>query len=198
VYGLSTGVALVGNNSPGGDYADSDVIRFISPGHMWAAFGFAYLGILGGLALLVLGTRIREEVGSARFLFSGLMVGGTATSIVGWFVTGGVAVSMAEGGPAVRDAVPHPVIYTFTETGNLLAVCAPALCVGVAAVLLGLRSTLPRWLRVFSVVAGICGVLAPFYFTFMLFLVWTVVAGLTLVVSAKRPVASGQPTPAYV
>ena len=185
VYGLGTFLAF-SHNAPGGDYTDTDVIEFTSPGHMWVAFGLAYLGILGAVALLVFGTRMRDEVGSTGSLFNGLAITGTATSVVGWFLTGGVAVAMAEGGPAVRDAVPHPIIYTLTETGNLLAVCAPALCVGVAAVLLATRSTLPRWLRAFSAVAGVCGVLAPFYFTYLLFVLWTVIGGVSLVISGRR------------
>jgi hypothetical protein len=185
VYGVATPLAFM-NNAPGGDYSDPNITQFIAPGRMWTAFGLAYLGILGALALLVFGQRMRDEVGSARGSFSGLAVAATATSLVGWFLTGGVAVAMAEGGPAVRGVVPHPVIYTLTEVGNLLAVCAPALCVGVAALLLAARSALPRWLRTFSVVAGVCGVLAPFYFTYMLFVLWTVVAGVTLVVAGRR------------
>jgi hypothetical protein len=192
VYGLATAFAFM-SNAPGGDYNDPNITQFIAPGRMWIAFGLAYLGILGALAALVFGHYMRDEVGSARDVFSGLAVAATVTSLVGWFLTGGVAVAMAEGGPAVREAVPHPVVYTLTEVGNLLAVCAPALCIGVAAVLLAARSGLPRWLRSFSVVAGVCGVLAPFYFTYMVFVLWTVVAGVTLVVAGRRASA---PVPA--
>jgi hypothetical protein len=32
--------------------------------------------------------------------------------------------------------VPLPVFYTLTEIGNLIAVCGPALCMGVAALVL--------------------------------------------------------------
>ena len=190
VYGVGTCVAFA-DNAPGGDYDDQAIMRFISTGHMWAAFGLAYLGIAGALAVLLFGSRIRAEVGSAGDLFWGLTVAGTATSLVGWFLTGGVAVSMAEGGTAVRDTIAHPVVYTLSETGNLLAVCSPALCVGVAAIVLAARSSLPRWLRVFSVVAGVCGILAPFYFTYFVFVLWTVVAGITFLTSTGRLPASG-------
>jgi hypothetical protein len=189
VYGLGTFIAFM-DNAPGGDYQEHDVARFISPGHMWAAFGLAYLGVVGALALLVFGTRMRREVGSAGGLLWGLTVAGTATSIVGWFVTGGVAVSMAEGGPAVRDAIAHPVVYTLSEVGNLLAVCSPALCVGVAAIVLAVKAGLPTWLRVFSVVAGVCGILAPFFFTYFVFVLWTVVAGVAFIASRRRAVAT--------
>ena len=74
-YGLLTFIAFA-DNAPGGDYTESSVTRFISSGHMWAAFGLAYLGVLGALALLVFGLRIREESGTARNLVTGLAVGG--------------------------------------------------------------------------------------------------------------------------
>ena len=185
VYGLVTFLAF-GWNAPGGDYEDGLVVRFISPGHMWTAFGFAYLGILGALGVLVFGSRMRDEAGAARDIVWGLTVVGTATSLVGWFVTGGVAVSMAEGGDAVRHGVPHPVVYTLTETGNLLAVCSPALCVGVAGIVLALKGAMPRGLRVFTIVAGVCGVLAPFFFTYFVFVLWTIVAGIGFAAS-RRP-----------
>ncbi len=186
VYGPVTFIAFA-DNAPGGDYKDSVITRFISPGHMWTAFGFAYLGVLGALGLLVFGLRMRDEAGSARDLVWGLAVTGTATSLVGWFVTGGLAVSAAEGGAPVRDHLAPAMVYTLSETGNLLAVCSPALCAGIAAIVLAVKAPMPMWLRVFSVVAGGCGILAPFFFTYFVFLLWTVTAGITFAVT-RRPV----------
>jgi hypothetical protein len=103
---------------------------------------------------------------------------------VGAFVAGGVDVAMAEGHASIRSGVSAPVVYTLTEIGNLLAVCGPALCMGVAALALAVRGPLPTWLRVFSAIAGVCGVLAPYFFTYFVFLLWAVVAGLTL--AARR------------
>ena len=88
---------------------------------------------------------------------------------------------MAEGGSSVRAGVTHPTVYTLTEIGNLVSWCAPALFMGIVAILLSRATSLPRWLRVFSVVAGVCGILAPFFFTFFVYLLWTLVLGVTLV-----------------
>ena len=85
---------------------------------------------------------------------------------------------MAEGGSAVQAGVTNPTVYTLTEIGNLLSWCAPALFIGVVAILLSRAKSLPRWLRVFSAVAGVCGILAPFFFTFFIYLLWTLVLGL--------------------
>jgi hypothetical protein len=185
VYGLATFLGFM-NNGPGGDYEDAKVVGFMSHGHMWAAFGYGYLGCLGAVALLVAGRHLRDLAGSARDLVWGLAIAGSTASAVGFFVTAGVAVSLAEGGTAVRDSIPHSVVYTFTETGNLLSVCLPALFVGVIALVLARKADLPRWLRVFCVVAGICGILAPFFITYFVYLLWVLVTGAFLALSRGR------------
>jgi hypothetical protein len=197
VYGLGTAIAFGASGSPGGDYSTSGVTNYISFHHFWLTAGLWYLGALSALALLVLANGMRPQPGPGRLL-AGLATIGAAVSLVGAFVSGGLAVAMAEGGPAVRHGVPHPVIYTITEIGNLLAVCAPALCLGVAAVVLATRTAaLPRWLRAFSVVAGICGVLAPFYFTYFVFLLWTLVAAIAIA-ARRNPAFTPHPAPALL
>jgi hypothetical protein len=94
--------------------------------------------------------------------------------------------------------VTHPTVYTLTEIGNLLSWCAPALFIGLVAVLLSRAASLPRWLRVFSVVAGVCGVLAPFFFTYFVYLLWTLVFGLTLVARRASSPAARQAQPSVV
>jgi hypothetical protein len=193
-YGLGSAAAFMSSGAPGGDYSDSTVANYVSFGHFWFAAGLWYLSALAALGLLVVANGLRAQPGVGHLL-AGLTTVGAAVSVVGAFVSGGLAVAMAEGGDTVRHGVPHPVVYTLTEIGNLLAVCAPALCVGVAAVAMAARVELSRWLRAFSIVAGICGVLAPFFFTYFVFLLWTVVAGATLAggrvpISAPRPTAS--------
>ena len=196
-YGLATFLGFM-NNGPGGDYDDAAVVRFISPGHMWAAFGYGYLGCLGAVALLVAGRHLRALAGPAHDLVWALAIAGSTASAVGFFVTAGVAVSMAEGGSAVRGSIPHSVVYTFTETGNLLSVCLPALFVGLIAIVLARRAALPRWLRIFSVVAGLCGILAPFFFTYFAYLLWVLVTGAFLALAQDRAPVSGAPRQSLV
>jgi hypothetical protein len=196
VYGLGTAIAFQGSGSPGGDYKESAVTRYISFHHFWLAAGLWYFAALCALGLLVAGLGLRSLPGVGRLLVT-LAVTGCGISIVGAFVSGGLAVSMAEGGDAVRHGVPHAVVYSISEIGNLLAVCAPALCVGVAAIVLAVRTTaLPRWLRSVTVFAGICGVLAPFFFTYFLFVVWTVVAG--VVIARRNAVPAANPRASLV
>ena len=85
-------------------------------------------------------------------------------------------------------------MYALTEIGNLLSWCAPALFVGIVALLLARSSALPRWLRAFSVVAGVCGILAPFFFTFFLYLVWALVLGVAMVSHREPAVARREPS----
>lgn len=185
-YGVATTAAFMTVESPGGEYSPSLVRDYIATGHRVPAFLLCYLGALGALGLLVFGARLRTAVGSAGDLLWGLCIAATATSVVGWFVDGGVVVAMAEGGRSIQTGVPSPVIYTLTEIGNLLAVCSPAFFIGAAALLMAKRLSVPGWLRVFSVVAGVCGILAPLFFTYFVFVIWTVVFSGWLMAGVRR------------
>jgi hypothetical protein len=187
-YGLATPIAFMTIGSPGGDYSDATVTNYIAGGHAATAFGLAYLGAFAALGLLAFARRMRHEVGPAGDLLWGLSVAGTAAAVVGWFLVGGVAVAMAEGGSALTT-VPHPVIYLVSQTSNVIAVCASAFLVGVAALILGAKSTLPTPLRVFSCVAGVCGILSPVFFPIFLFWLWAIVAGAWLAATASRSAA---------
>jgi hypothetical protein len=186
VYGVGTTVGGLWSGSPGGDYEDSLVTSYIRQGHWVPAFALWYLCALSGLALLVLGSRLRRTGDWLGDVLWGLAVAGSAVCIAGSFVSGGLEVAMAEGGHAVQTGVPHPVVYTITEIGNLIAVCGPALTVGVGAILVAARLPLPRGWRVVTVLAGVCGVLAPLFFTLFAYVLWTIAAGLAMIVAASR------------
>ena len=183
-YGLGTTIAFVMLGAPGGDYEDTLVSSYIAQSHWPVAFAIAYLGAISALGLLVFGNAMRTMHPRTGELLWGLSVAAVSVSVVGWFVDGGLVVAMAEGGRTVQGGVAHPVVYLVTEIGNLLAVCAPALFIGVAAIVLSRKGSLPRWLRIFSVVAGVCGILAPGFFTLFVFVLWTLVFGVTLTRSA--------------
>jgi hypothetical protein len=193
VYGLGTAAAFMASGAPGGDYSDSKVATYISSGHFATAGVLWYVAALASLALLGVGAGIRHLPGAGR-LAAALAGAGAAVGVAGAFVAGGLVVAMAEGGTAVRGAVPHPVVYTISEIGNLLAVCAPALCVGVAAIAVAVRAGGPVPLRALAIVVGLCGVLAPFFFTYFVYVLGTLVAG--LVVALRRPQVAPQARPA--
>jgi hypothetical protein len=186
VYAVGTTVGFAGAGGPGGDYEPDIVAGYVDPSHYATSIGFWYLGALAALGLLAFGHGLRRLGGAVGETAWGLSVAGAATSVVGAFVGGGLVTALAEGGDAVRQGVPHPVVYTISEIGNLLALCGPAFFVGVVAIVLAARAALPRWLAVFSVVAGLCGILLPFYFTIPVYLVWALVFGGRLVVRGSR------------
>ena len=120
------------------------------------AFAAAYLGILGSVALLPFVLWARAELAHLGELAWGLGVAAATTGVVGWFVTGGVAVAMAEGGSGVRAGVAPPTVYALTEVGNLIAWCAPALLVGIVAILVPItKASRSRWSRAIRTVYGL-------------------------------------------
>ena len=194
IYGLGVTTAFFSLGAPGGAYEPTKVTSYLSSAHWTDAFTSAYIGALAALGLLLFGHALRSSAGALGGtlgeLVWGAAIAATATSVVGTFITGGLDVAMAEGGHAVQSGVPHPVIYTISEIGNLLTVCAPALFVGVVAIVLAAKAPLPRGLRAFSAVAGACGILAPLFFTYFLFVIWTLVTGVTILArrrSAQQP-----------
>ena len=186
-YAIGTLAALMAIGSPGGDYEDGIVSTFLSSGHRIAAFALAYLGMVAALGLLPFARHLRDEFAGAGRTVGALAVAAVGTAVTGWVVVGGVAVAAAEGGTAVAG-VPHPVVYVFTEIGNLIAVCGPAFLVGIAALILAARGSLPMPLRIVAAVAGLCGVLAPLFFTMFAYFLGVLVLGVWFLASrASRP-----------
>lgn len=190
VFGVGTLLTFMTAAIPGGDYEPAKVTAYLAQGHALRTFVLAYVGIATMLGLLAFGHGIRSELGALGDTAWALSVAALSTGVVGWFIGAGVVVATAEGGPAITAGIPLPVAHTIGEIAGLLGACAPALFLGVVAILLW-RTGLPLWLRAFSVIAGICGILAPLFFTLFVFVLWTLVCGVTLMTTR-----SAQPTPA--
>jgi hypothetical protein len=56
---------------------------------------------------------------------------------------------------------------------------------------------MPGWLRAFTLVAGLCGILAPFFFTYFVYVLWTVVVGL-IVATRRVPQVTSEAAPSLV
>ena len=97
------------------------------------SFAFWYLGALAALGLLAFGHGLRRLGGAVGDAAWALSIAAVAISVVGAFVGGGLTVALAEGGAAVQQARPPPVVYTISEIGNLLSLCGPALFIGVSS-----------------------------------------------------------------
>ena len=173
VYGLGTAGAFMSVGAPGGSYDDGTVTTYLSSGHWALAMVLAYVGAFASLGPIVWAARMRHELRSGGDLLWGLSLAAAAAGVVGWFMVGGMSVSFAEGGAPV-STLPHSVVYLVSEMSNLVAVCASAFFVGVAAIVLAARAELPGWLRIATYVAGACGILAAGWFTLFLFWLWTI------------------------
>jgi hypothetical protein len=186
VYGIGTTVGYFGAGGPGGDFEPATIAGYTAPSHYPVAVGLWYLGGLAALALVPFARELRSLGGWLGETLWGLGIAASCTSVVGAFLGGGLVTALWEGGPSVQQGLPQPVVYALSEVANLMALCGPAFFVGAAAVLLGVRGPLPAWLRVFSVVAGVCGILLPFYFTIPVYLLWVLVLGIRAVVRGAR------------
>ncbi len=144
---------------------------------------FGYLGVAGALALILFARRLPAAAGVDERAAAALGTGGAVLGAGGWLFSTGLAVAGAEGGDAVRAGLPLPVAHVLGESGGLVAVCGPALFVGVIALVVARSRAVPRWVRASSLVGGLCGVLAPLYVTFWVFALWALVTGTWLALS---------------
>jgi hypothetical protein len=190
VYAVGTTAAFVGAGGPGGDFESALVAGYVDPSHYAGSLLFWYLGALAALGLLAFGHGLRRLGGAIGDTAWALSIAAVAISVVGAFVGGGLVVALAEGGAAVQQGIPLPVVYTISEIGNLLSLCGPAFFIGVLAIVLAVRARLPRWLSAFSFLAGLCGILLPFYFVIPVYLLWAVTFGVWLVARAPRPLTT--------
>lgn len=198
VYGVGVTAGFLALGAPGGDYDPGAIASYVSSGHWPTAFALGYLGALCSLGLLVFGHALREALGGTiGDIAWGMSVAGTATSVVGGFLVTGIDVAMAEGGHEVQNGVSQPVVYTLSEVGNLVAVCGPAFFAGLLAIVMSVRGGVPGWLRAFGLVAGVCGLLAPLFFTYFVFVLWTIAAGATIAARSTSRVPA-KPAPSLV
>ncbi|QGF22571.1 hypothetical protein [Raineyella fluvialis] len=97
----------------------------------------------------------------------------------------------------MQAGLSHPLTYVLSEMANLLGACGPSIVIGVAALILAIRAPMPTWLRVFSVLASVCGITAPLYFTFYVFVLWCLVLAAWLV-APRREARVTEPGPSLV
>jgi hypothetical protein len=186
-YAIGTPVAFMGIGAPGGDYEDSIVTSYISSGQRVTAIALAYLGAFAALGLLPFAARMRNELHAGGDVFWGLSVAGVSASVVGWFLLGGIPVVFAEGGSALAG-LPHDVVYAMSEVSILVAVGASSFLVGAAALVLAARAPLSVPIRAFSVVGGVCGLLASFFFPIFIFWLWAIAFGIWMLASRASAV----------
>ncbi|WP_370615254.1 hypothetical protein [Mumia sp. Pv 4-285] len=171
----------------GGNFHESEVQAFVEGRHRNLDFALYTVGALTSMGLIVFGWAVRDRVDRVGGWVWGLSVAGVATAVSGLCVLGGFQVAMAEGGAQAQE-IPLSVAYTIGTIGHLFAGPAPALFVGTIALLLAAKAEMPGWMRVFTVLAGVCAITAALYFTAAVYLLWLLVFGIW-VVAHRRPSA---------
>ena len=203
-FGILTFVAFFLANPPGSTYKLSDVAAYLAKGHRVVAIVAMYLGWLAVLGLICLLAHLRGYIGDlagagmAASVFWGAGVAAAASIALGWCVEGGQIIAHLEGGKGLT--VTPQVTHLISEVGSVLFIFgAGSALLGFALITLMLasRTTLPGWLRWLTLVAGVCGIAGPAFFTFFLLLLWTIVVGVWLLLAARkataRPAFSAEP-----
>jgi hypothetical protein len=152
-----------------------------------------YLGWLGVVGLLCFLAHLRGYVGGhgiSASVFWGAGVAAAASFALGWCVDGGQIIAHLEGGKGL--SVPPGVTHLISEVGSVLFIFGSGsamLGFGLVALMLGSRKTLPGWLRWVTLVAGVCGIAGPAFFTFLLVLLWAIAFGIWLLTAGRRSTA---------
>jgi hypothetical protein len=187
-FGLGLFLAMVEANPPGGDYSASDVTNYLDDGHRTAVIISLYLTLIAVAGLICLLAALRDtlaprHVWAAR-IFWGSGLAAAAALAIGWAILITPPASLALGGGEAPD--PR-VTYLITQTGFVVALGAGGLLLGVALIVLMMESggMLPLWVRVASAIAGLGGLASIAYFPFFLLLVWGLVVGVWIVLSAR-------------
>lgn len=193
-------VALQSAGSPGGEYSASAAATYADPGGYLRPIFAWTAAALAMLALPFFGYALRGIGGWAGEIIWALSVAAAGVGVTGAYFAGGFIVSLAEsGGTAIHDGTSTTLVYTFAEMGNLLAVTAPMFLIGAAGLLVAWKGGLPGWLRVITVIGGLCAMAEPWYFPIPGVLLWVLSFGIWSIVRGGRrrqplpkPVFQGQ------
>jgi hypothetical protein len=198
-FGALTFVAASLSKNPGGGYKASDVAGYLAKGHRAPTIVAMYLGWLAVLGLICLLAHLRDLIddvpgkGMAARIFWGTGVAAAASFALGWCVAGGQIIAHLEGGKAI--IIAPPVTYLISELGVLFIFGSGSALLGFGLIVLMLasRRTLPGWLRWLTLVAGVCGIAGPAFFTFFVVLIWAIAVGVWLIAAREVPA----PPPAF-
>ncbi|HYW29017.1 MAG TPA: hypothetical protein VE824_04345 [Gaiellales bacterium] len=173
---------------PGGNYSTKDLQDFTASGHRTAVGIGMVVSLVGVLGLLILITELRRMAAGrpgddGRFLWAtGLL--SSAGFAIGTVLIDVVPMGLANGG----RPIPASVTYMFTQTGFATAWGIGGTFLAVTLLALAVRGAvaMPSWLRWFTVVAGVVGLFSLAFFPFFILVLWALVAGIWLLVSAPR------------
>jgi len=157
-------------------------------GHRVAAVIDAYLVVLGVLAFVWFAWTLRRrlqdrdlgrDLGGLMFTFGSLFAG---IAMVSALVRASIAGAKQFGNTPVPSG---DFARQFDQIGFALLLVAAALCAGIfvaiASFLARRTGALPGWLTAAGYVVGVLQLLASFFFPFILFVLWVLIASIVLV-----------------
>ena len=177
---------------PGGNYSAKDLQDFTASGHRTAVGVGMVLSLIGVAGLLLLVTQLRRMAagrsGDGAFVWGAGLISLTGFAI-GTVLIDVVPMGLANGG----RLIPASVTYMFTQTGFAAAwgIGGSFLALTLLALAVPGHLAMPGWLRWFTIVAGVIGLFSLAFFPFFILVLWALVAGIWLLVSAPAAAQSG-------
>jgi hypothetical protein len=179
-------------NWPGGGYSESIVNSYVAPGNLPVALAGTSIGLIGTVGLIGLLAYLTQAAAESSPSISlmpqivwGIGLAGAASFGVGWGLVSAQPLAHAEAG--VNLPVDPKLTYMISEATSAVIFGPAPMLVGLAliALTLGAGNALPAWLRWLTLAAGVLALTSLAFFTFFLFLAWSLVIGVWLVVGAR-------------
>ena len=189
------------SDPPGGSYSASDVANFVAKDHRTAVFVAVALGLLSALGLLLLLAGLRERVSGGGSLTATVFWSASILSVtgfaIGWMTVLTVPISRAYGGSSL--VVIDPVLtYTITEIGWVIMFAIGGTFLGVALITsaIGSAQAFPTWLRWFTLIVGVIGLVSLAWIPFFALPIWAIIVSLWLIAAGRTGAPVTQPRPA--
>jgi hypothetical protein len=185
-----TVAAMASAKTPGGTYSAADIADYVAKDHQKGVvlgLGLALLSVLGLLLLLV---GLRERLAEGSFVanvFSTTSLVSIVAFAIGWAAWLGPPLAIAIGGS--RSVIIDPTVtYVVLQIGGVIIFGVAGIFLGLTLItlMLGSGSTLPAWLRWFTLVIGALALGSMAWLPFFPLLLWGLVIGTWLIVSSGK------------
>src|SRR5579872_5486726 len=196
-FGALLLVGMVIGNPPGGNYGVHDAAKYVAKGHRASVILSLYLVLLAVAGLVLLLARLRDSITGARLarVFWALGVASASAIASGYALVAAVPLALAYGGHGLT--VTPQLTYVLAESGWVIMYGAGGILLGAALVTFAAGQVeAPAWFRRSTFVAGLAGLAAPAWCPFFLVMLWSLVAGVWLLVGGRGRRIAPEPQPA--
>jgi hypothetical protein len=191
-FAVMTFVAIFFVNWPGGGYSESIAKSYVAPGNLPVALTGTLTGLIGVVGLICLFAYLKqaaEKSSSPSSLVPQIVwavsLVGAASFAVGWGLVSAQPLAHVEAG--VDLGIAPTLTYMISEATSAIIFGPAPMLVGLALIVLtiGAGKSLPAWLRWLTLGAGVVALTSLAFFTFFLFLVWSIVIGVWLLIGTR-------------